>query len=163
MSDTHKALTYRELQAALKAYGKACTVKLNSKREVLEAEYTRLLDTGASHEEPKTKRASSKKADETREYTYRELQAQLKTYGIRCEVKRNSKYEVLLNELQRLVMLDAEQAAHTEEQTTETRKQQSWASKARERGYSETEAEAMERIMSQGNAKQKAAVVARLS
>lgn len=157
---SHSTLSYRELQAALKAYGKACTVKLNSKREVLEAELTRLIDCGAVHEAQGTKATTEDKL------SYRALQLLLKGFGSQCTVKRNSKYDILLAEYNRLMASGAAPEEVKSEPKAKAKKakaqEQTWADKAKTRGYSEAEAQAMQDIMDKGTAKQKRAVIARL-
>lgn len=158
MNASHSTLSYRELQAELSKYGTQCSVKRNSKREVLEAELTRLIDCGAVHEAQGTKATTEDKL------SYRALQLLLKGFGSQCTVKRNSKYEVLLAEYNRLMASGAASEEVKSEPKAKKAKaqEQTWADKAKSRGYSEAEAQAMQDIMDKGTAKQKRAVIARL-
>lgn len=110
VTTTATTMSYRELQAALKplkAAGKT-TVKLNSKAEVLLAEYNKLTQQNVTKTPAKSeaKKAVAKKpANDGSTYTYRELQAMLKeckAEGVKLNVKLNASYDVLLAEYNRV-------------------------------------------------------------
>lgn len=86
-------MTYRELQAALKEYGKRCQVKRNAKREALELELARLQATEATREE---------KIDSS--YSINELRYEIArmVWPSKPEIKMTSKKAVLVSEFIRL-------------------------------------------------------------
>lgn len=104
-SDT-LCLSYRQLQALVKQQQVGRTdkpVALNKAFNVLAARYTELTGVPVVKALSRTeqRKVEAAKAVVDGKPTYKELQAYLKNSGD-CKVKRNSKYEVLLAEYNRI-------------------------------------------------------------
>lgn len=105
-TEQQQTLTYRELQTKLKSMreaGQHLNCKLNSTFDVLAAELARLTSS-LPVSKTISKAAQAKAERESRVMSYRELQAALKVLKSegKTSIKLNHKYEVLLNEYNRL-------------------------------------------------------------